>query len=177
MISLKLIAASLVTVNMYACTSTLPYPENWPAIDTSQSEGCAKFNGTYNNFDGKNYLSDLFSIQDVVVNEEQQVRLIIKEENKLEATVIQDDKEITKQSITAKEHSYSCEDGGIYLESKREYFIDSAVFATSLAEIRLKTAEDQSIIAEVKHKSLSMVMLLLPVRNNNIVWKKWEKID
>ena len=160
-----------------ACTSTTPYPKSWPEVSEATSESCSYLEGTYQNFNGKKYLSDLFGMDYALKFEAQEIRLDLSNEDRLKLVVLEEDKETMLYEITADADDYECVDGTVHFKGLREYYFHAFVSATSRAEIKINAAEDQSLIAEVKHESFSLGFFVLPILSNKIVWDRWEKLD
>ncbi len=169
--------AVLIAFIVSNCTSTTPYPKNWPEISEAPEENCSYLEGTYQNFNGNKYLSDLFGMDYVPAYEDQRIRLEIENGDRLKLVVIENEQDIILYEITAENDEYECENGEIRFKGLRENYFHVFVSATSRAEIKLNAGEDQSIIAEVKHESFSLGFFILPIISNKVVWGRWEKAN
>ena len=160
-----------------SCTSTTPYPKSWPEVSEAPSVSCSYLEGTYQNFNGKKYLSDLFGMDYELKFEVQEIKLDVSNQDRLKLIGIEDEKEFILYEITAEADDYECVDGTIHFKGLREYYFHAFVNATSRAEIKINVAEDQSLIAEVKHESFTLGFFVMPIFSNKIDWGRWEKLD
>ena len=64
-----------VIVTVSSCTSSIPYPHNWPEITNEIVQDCENFEGIYENFNGEKYLSDLFGLEEVILHKDQKIKL------------------------------------------------------------------------------------------------------
>ena len=177
MINFKYINFISAIIVICSCTTRSPYPNGWPEIDETPDQNCSELEGTYENFNGDNYLSELFGIEGVPLIEWQNLEITFIDDNTMELTISEDSKEIATFKILNGKNGYYCEKGTINLIGYNQYFFNPMVIATSYAEIKLDDAEDDSLIAHVKHKSYSLGFMILPITVNNIVWEKWEKAN
>ena len=169
--------AIVIILVVSGCTSTTPYPKRWPEVNEAPSENCSYLEGTYQNFNGKRYLSDLFGMEYALKFETQEIRLDVSYEDRLKLVILEEDKEIILYEITAEDDDYECVDGAIHFKGLRENYFHVFVSATSRAEIKINAAEDQSLIAKVKHESFSLGFFVMPILSNKIEWGRWEKLD
>lgn len=169
--------AIVIILVISSCTSTTPYPKSWPEVHEAPSESCSYLEGTYQNFNGKKYLSDLFGMDYALKFEAQEIQLDVSKKDLLKLVALDENKEIILYEITADNDEYECVDGTIHFKGLRENYFHVFVTATSRAEIKINAGEDQSLIAKVKHESFSLGFFVLPILSNNIVWGRWEKLD
>ena len=155
----------------------MPYPKDWPAIDKTTQQTCSELEGTYKNFNGEKYLSELFGIEHLFLTEYTTIEIAILDENAIEISIYDKGENKTKFKISKDNAGYYCENGTINLVGYHQFYVHPMVIATSHAEIKLDDAEDNSLIANVKHKSYSLGFLILPIAANNIEWEKWERIN
>ena len=160
-----------------SCTSTVPYPQNWPEITNEIVHDCKNFEGIYKNFNGKFYLSDLFGLEEVILHKDQKIKLSDFESKNMIVKVLDTNNENKRFTISPNYMDYTCDDGSINIKGKLEFFIHSWIISSSSSLIKLNTAEDQSIIANIVHKSNTLAFFILPIFSNNIEWRKWEKIS
>ena len=167
----------IIALFVSSCTSTTPYPKSWPEVSEATSESCSYLEGTYQNFNGKKYLSDLFGMDYAIKFEVQGIRLEVSSKDQLKLVGIEDEKDIVIYEITTEDDEFECVDGTIHFNGLREYFFHPFISATSRPEIKINVAEDQSLIAEVKHESFSLGFFTMPIFSNKIEWGRWEKLD
>ena len=165
-----------VIVTVSSCTSSIPYPRGWPEITNEIVPNCKNFEGIYKNFDGENYLSELLGLDEVFLHMDQKIQLSFLENGNMIVKVLDIYNENTRFNITPDYMDYTCDDGTINIKGKPDFFIHPLFIFTSSPLIKLNTAEDQSIIANIKYKSNTLVFLTLPVFSNDIVWRKWKRI-
>jgi len=158
-----------------ACTTNTPYPDDWPEIENYTKHSCSNFKIHYENYNGESFLSDLFDFNVIGPKEDAIIELSIENTEVLKVTLYNEDKKPQKRELTLSRNEFSCEDGIIGFKKDREFYSHQVVMATSRAEVELYNS-DSHVVAKIAHKSFSLVMfLLLPVKNNNIVWDKWEQ--
>lgn len=158
------------------CTTNAPYPEAWPEITQNSGNKCLDLEGSYKNNNDESFLSDLFSINTLGTKEDVTIELKIKDSETLSVLINQSDKDPANHEITYEKHEYTCKDGVIYFKRDREYYLHQVVMATSRADVQLFNSQE-FIIAKLTHRSYTLAMLVLPIKNNNIKWEKWEKIN
>lgn len=167
----------LIALITFGCTSKDPYPNTWPNVSEITGEDCSYLEGTYQNFNGKKYLSDLFGMNYIPVYGEQEVRIDVLKKDILQLFVIENSKEVLLYEINAKNDEYECIDGTIHFNGLRKNYFHAFVTATSRAEIKLNAGEDGSLIAEIRHESFTLGFFVMPIFSNKVVWSKWNKID
>lgn len=166
-----------VIVTVSSCTSSIPYPHNWPEITNEIVQDCENFEGVYENFNGEKYLSDLFGLEEVILHKDQKIKLSFSKRKNMIVKVLDDYNEKTSFKITSNYMKYTCDNGTINIKGNPEFYIHAMIIATSTPLIKLNTAEDQSIIANIKHKSNSLAFFILPILSNNTEWRKWKRIN
>ena len=165
-----------VVVTVSSCTSKMPYPPDWPEITDETIQDCKNFDGIYENFNGEKYLSDLFGLEEIILDTDQKIQLTILENKNLKVKVLDTYNEKTSFTITPNYMDYTCDDGTIHIKGKPDYVFAPSIIVVSSPFIKINTAEDQSIIADIIHKVNTLVFFALPVFNNNTEWRKWERI-
>lgn len=158
------------------CTTNVPYPEAWPEITQLSGNKCLELEGSYKNSNNYSFLSDLFKIDTSGPKKDLTIKLKIKDSETLLVFVNQPDKDPINHEITLAKHEYNCNNGVINFKREREYYIHQVVMATSRADVQLFNSEE-FIVAKLTHRSYTLAMLVLPIKNNNIKWEKWVKIN
>lgn len=170
-----LFIASALTM-LTACTSTHPYPENWPSIDNHTPYSCTDTEIYYENFNDESYLSDLFNINVLGPKENSIVELRIENTGLLKITLHRDKRKPRTREFRLSKNEFTCEDGIISFKQDREFYVHQVVMATSRADVRLYNS-GTNMIAKIVHKSYTLAMLVLPIKNNNVVWEKWKQTE
>lgn len=165
----------LILTAQAACTTNTPYPEDWPSIDNHSSYSCSDIELFYENFNDKSYLSDLFNINIVGPKEDSTVELNIENTELLKVTLHREDRKPRTKEFSLNKNEFLCENGVIHFKQDREYYVHQVVMATSRADVDLYNS-DTDIVARIVHKSYTLAMLVLPIKNNNVKWEKWKKI-
>jgi len=165
-----------VVVTVSSCTSSIPYPHSWPEITNEIIQNCENFEGIYENFNGEKYLSDLFGIEEVILHKDQKIQLSFLKSKNMIVKVLDDYNEKTSFEITSNYMEYTCDNGTINIKGNPEFYIHPWIISSSIQLIKLNTTEDQSIIANIKHKSNTLAFLILPILSNNTEWRKWKRI-
>ena len=165
-----------VVVTVSSCTSSIPYPRDWPEITNEIIPNCKNFEGIYKNFNGEKYLSELFGLEEVILHKDQKIQLSFLENKNMIVKVLDTYNEKTSFEINPNYMDYTCDGGIINIKGKPDFFIHPWIISLSSPLIKLNTAEDQSIIANIKHKMNTVVFLTLPIYINNIEWRKWKRI-
>lgn len=163
-------------VSLSACTTSTPYPDGWPTFNLNAENSCADLEGNYKNDNEKNFLSDLFNINIAGEKDNSSVEIEIKNTETLIVTLHREDRKPQRREITLRKNGYSCKNGVIHFKQDREYYVHQVVVATSRANVELFNS-DKHIIAKIIHKSYSLAMLILPVKNNNQQWEKWSRVS
>jgi len=159
-----------------SCTTNVPYPDTWPKINQNSDSKCLSLEGKYKNSNDNYYFTELLNIEILGPKENVTLELKIEDTETLSITVNQIDEEPKEYELTFAEHDFSCKEGIIRFKRGREYYMHQVVMATSRADVQLFDSEN-FIVAKLTHKSYTLAMLVLPIKNNNIKWKKWEKIN
>ncbi len=172
-----LILSVFLLLLLSCCTTNVPYPETWQDITQNSGNKCLDLEGLYRNNNDDFYLSDLFNIEILGPKEDVTIELKIKDSETMSVSVNQSDKDPINHEITLAQHEYNCKEGVINFKRDREYFIDQVVMLTSRADVQLFNSE-KFMVAKLIHRSYSLIMpFFLPIKNNIIKWKKWEKIN
>lgn len=157
-----------------SCTTNVPYPDNWPDLHKNSKTKCLSFEGKYKNNNNDSYLSDLFNIEILGSKDDVTLELDIIDSETLQVSLSRPDKDAENFKITYEKNEFLCKNGVIYFKRGREYYIHQVVMATSRADVELFSSEE-FLVAKLLHKSYTLAMLVLPIKNNNIKWQKWEK--
>ena len=172
----KLLFTFYLVVTVCSCTSKMPYPLDWPEITNETMQDCKNFEGVYENFNGEKYLSDLFGLEEVILDTDQKIQLTILKNKNMKVKVLDTYNEKTSFIVSPNYMDYTCDNGTIHIKGKPDYLFHPYLIATSSPFIKLNTAEDQSIIVYITHKINTLVFFALPVFNNTTEWRKWERI-
>jgi len=171
-----LILSIFLLLLLSCCTTNVPYPETWQEITQNSGYKCLDLEGLYRNNNDNFYLSDLFNVEILGPKEDVTIELKIKDSETLSVSVNQSDKDPINHEITLAQDEYNCKDGVINFKRDREYYIHQVLMATSRADVQLFNSEE-FMVAKLTHRSYTLAMLVLPIKNNNIKWEKWEKIN
>jgi len=176
-ITIKFLFIFYAIVIASSCTSSVPYPQNWPEITNEIVHDCKNFEGIYKNFNGKFYLSDLFGLEEIILHKDQKIKLSYLENKNMIVKVLDTYNEKKSFKINPNYMDYTCDDGTINIKGKPEFFIHPWIISSSSPLIKLKTAEDQSIIANIIHKSNTLAFFIVPIFSNNTEWRQWKRIS